>query len=439
MANSFGQFPEKLKNGLRLELDSTQRHHITLNMTAQLWARYTDLNPGSVVVTQAEPNVTDFSIRRIRFILSGALTDRVNFFVQFGQNNLNYLSARKAGSFFHDITADYAVVPKKLSIGMGLNGWNGPSRFSNIAVSSIMVIDPPAFQEVTSDTYDQFVRRLGVYAKGKLQKLDYRVSVAKPFMLQTAGVISGADPINESSAFSTLPTHLAYQGYFSYQFLESESNFGPATIGSYQGRKKVFNLGGGFYYQKNGTFHYTDIATKDTTRQNIVLLSVDVFYDAPLNEKKGTALSAYASFSHYDYGYNFIKLGSASNPATRTAYQPAPTNPNRYFTQFNYGNAYPYLGTGNIGYVQVGYKLRNHLLNDQGTLQPYANFQYARYDRLANPMYVFNVGVNWLIYGNNSKISLNYQNRPYFVSNAGQAPAESKRLAEWVVQYQVAF
>jgi len=103
--------------------------------------------------------------------MSGSLSDRVNFFMQFGQNNLNYLSGRKAGSFFHDVTVDYAVIKKKLSIGTGLNGWNGPSRFSNTSVGNVLVLDPPNYQEVTNDTYDQFVRRLGVYAKGKLGNL----------------------------------------------------------------------------------------------------------------------------------------------------------------------------------------------------------------------------------------------------------------------------
>src|SRR4051812_36152366 len=205
---AFAQFPEKLKNGLRYYIDKNDSSRfITMNMTAQFWIRNTENNPYTTVNGIAESNTTDMSIRRIRFVVSGALTDRVNFFVQFGQNNLNYLSARKAGSFFHDVTADYAVIKKKFSIGAGLNGWNGPSRFSNISVPSILVLDPPGYQEVTNDTYDQFVRRLGVYAKGKLRKLDYRVSVGKPFVIQPNSG-SGTEPINSNTAFSTLPPDL---------------------------------------------------------------------------------------------------------------------------------------------------------------------------------------------------------------------------------------
>jgi hypothetical protein len=429
----FAQFPDKLKNGLRYYLDKNDSaRFLMLNMTAQLWVRNTDNNPYTTVNGIGQSNTTDMSIRRIRFVFSGSLTDRVNFFVQYGQNNLNYLSARKTGSFFHDVTADYAVVKRSLSIGAGLNRWNGPSRFSNIGVASILVLDPPGFQEVTNDTYDQFVRRLGVYAKGKLGKLDYRLSAAKPFVIQTTSG-SGTEPININSSFSTLPPNLVYQGYLMYQFLDEESNFSPGTVGSYLGKKRVFNIGAGFYSQKNGMFHYADPVKKDTVNQNLTLLAVDVFYDTPLNKEKGTAVSVYASFSDYNYGNNFIKVTGANNPANGSSSGPSA------FQKANYGNAFPYLGTGKVYYLQSAYKFRKGLLGDQGTLQPFANLQYANYDRLKDAMYVFDLGLNWLIYGNNSKITLDYQNRPYFAPNANGDLVQNSRLSQLVIQYQVAF
>lgn len=435
---SQAQFPDKLKNGLRYYIDSKDSSHfITLNMVGQFWVRNNQNNPGTLVQGIPESNTTDMSIRRIRFVLSGVLTDRVNFYVQFGQNNLNYLSARKAGSFFHDITADYAVIKKRLSIGVGLNGWNGPSRFSNTSVASILALDPPNYQEVTNDTYDQFVRRLGAYAKGKLGKLDYRVSVGKPFVIQTA-TNSGTESINAgagNSVFSTLPPKLVYQGYFMYQFLDQESNFGPGTAGSYLGKKSVFNIGAGFYSQSNAMFRHSTAVSTDTIKQDMKLFAVDVFYDAPVNKDKGTAVSLYACYSNYNYGTNFVKVTGPDNPASGSS-KPVTATP---FEKNNYGNAFPYLGTGNIGYIQSAYKFKNNLLGDQGTLQPYVDLQYASYDRLNDPMYVFDIGVNWLIYGNNSKITLNYQNRPYFALNGSGAFVENSRLGEWVIQYHVGF
>lgn len=421
----------KLRDGLKYYIDSKDSSlFVKLNMCSQLWVRYNENNPLTTVQGTRQDYTTDMSVRRIRFVASGQLTDRVSFYVQFGQNNLNYLSARKAGSFFHDVTADYAVIKKKLSLGFGLNGWNGPSRFSNTSVSSILGLDPPAYQEVTNDTYDIFVRRLGVYAKGKLGKLDYRISAGKPFVIQTTTV----DPINTNSTFSTLPPNLVYQGYLMYQFLDQESNFGPGTVGSYLGAKRVFNIGGGFYYQHNAMFHQTSMSLRDTVRQDIMLASLDVFYDTPVNKEKGSAFNIYACYSNYNYGKNFIKVSGPDNPASSSAMK----NPS-LFDKANYGNAFPYLGTGNVGYVQTAYKFRNNLLGKQGTLQVYGDCQYASYDQLKDAMVVFDAGVNWIIKGNNSKFTLNYQNRPYFSENAAGELVQSTRKGSFVLQYQLAF
>jgi len=430
---SNAQLPKKVKEGIKFYLDpQDSARFIQLNMVAQIWARYTDNNPYTTVTGTPEQSTIDFSIRRIRFVLSGSLSKRVNFFVQFGQNNLNYLSSRKAGSFFHDITADYAVIPTKFSLGAGLNGWNGPSRFSNTSVSSILVLDPPNYQEVTNDTYDQFVRRLGIYAKGKLGKLDYRLSVGKPFVIQTTSG-SGIEPINTNVAFSTLPPNLVYQGYFMYQFLDQESNFGPGITGSYLGKKRVFNVGAGFDYQKEAMFRYGTAAAQDTIKHAMKLFAFDIYYDAPINTTTGTALSVYACFSSYDYGPNFIRVGGADNPASGSS------KTTSTFERSNYGNAFPYLGTGRVGYLQSAYKFKEGLLGNSGTLQPYFDIQFANYDRLSDNMYVYDIGVNWLIHGNNSKVTLNYQNRPYFAPNSSGDLVQNQRMSEWVVQYHLSF
>ncbi len=427
---TFAQLSDKLKDGLKFYTntkDSSQ--FIKLNMTSQIWARFTDNNPQTLVQGRKQENTSDLSIRRIRFVLSGQVTDRISFFMQFGQNNLNYLSARKAGAFFHDVTTDYAVIKKRLSVGFGLNGWNGPSRFSNISTSSILVLDPPNYQEVTNDTYDQFVRRLGIYAKGKLGKLDYRVSAGKPFVIQTA---SGIDAINQNPTFSTLPPNMVYQGYLMYQFLDQESNFGPSTAGSYLGSKKIFNIGGGAYYQKDAMFRQN--TNLDTTYSDILLYAFDVFYDVPVNKEKGTAYSFYGCYSNYNYGNNFIKVTGPDNPATSSG--------NKTVTNFNkaaFGNAFPYLGTGDIFYAQTAYKLKKDLFKDQGTLQFYGDCQYASYHRLKDPMIVFDAGINWLVKGHNAKFTLNYQNRPFFQEDANGNVTQNTRKGCVVFQYQLAF
>lgn len=426
------QLGNKLKDGLKFYIDSgDSSRFIKLNMTNQIWVRYNENNPNTTVNNRLKNSTTDMSIRRIRLILSGQLTDRAAFFVQFGQNNLNYLSPRKAGSFFHDVTADYAVIKKHLSVGFGLNGWNGPSRFSNISTTSILVLDPPNYQEVTNDTYDQFVRRLGVYAKGKIQKLDYRLSVAKPFVIQTA---TNVDALygNNISTFSALPPNMVYQGYLMYQFLDQESNFGPSNAGTYLGAKRIFNIGGGFYYQKNAM--YKHVFSVDTLSQDIMLFAFDVMYDAPVNKEKGSAISFYASYSNYNFGTNFIKVSGPDNPANGSA-----TTPSTPFNKAGFGNAFPYLGTGNVYYAQAAYKFKNNLLKDQGTLQPYVNCQYSDYSRLKVPMLVFDAGINWLIRGHNAKFTLNYQNRPCYLEDAMGNIKQTTRKSSIVLQYQLAF
>jgi hypothetical protein len=435
---TFAQLDGKSKDGLRFYLDKQDSSRfIKLNAVNQIWTRYTENNPLTTVNNYSQAYTGDVSIRRVRVLFSGQLTDRISFFTQFGQDNLNYLSNRKAGSFFHDITADYAFIKNYLSVGFGLNGWNGPARFSNLSSQNTLVLDPPAFEQTAQDTYDQFSRRLGIYAKGKIGKLDYRLSAAKPFIIQTASNIEG---INKTAAtFSALPPNFVYQGYVMYQFLDQESNFTPSTTGTYLGKKNIFNIGLGFYSQKNAMYYLSQENTSvkpDTVSQHILLVAVDVFYDAPIDKDKGNAVSLYASYASYNYGNNFILVQGTNNPANgiNTSHFKSPST----YDKNNFGNAFPFLGTGNISYVQAAYKMKDNLFKDQGTLQLYANAQYAAYNRLADPMLVWNTGINWLIRGHNSKFTLDYQNRPYFTEDNKGTLKQNNRYGQLVLQYQIA-
>ncbi len=242
-----------LKDGLKTYLSPDSTTYLKLNFVAQTWLRLNESNPGSTVNGELAPRTGDVGLRRVRLVLSGQLTPRVFVFVQFGQNSFNYLSPRKTGSFFHDVTGEYALVKKALSLGAGLNGWNGPGRYANSATSSILGLDPPLFQEATNDVDDQLLRQLGVYAKGKLGRLDYRVAVDKPFVTQTAS--SPPNPLSRNSTFSARNPQAQYHAYLMYQFRDQESNAGAGTVGSYLGRKRVFNVGAGLVYQSRAMWH----------------------------------------------------------------------------------------------------------------------------------------------------------------------------------------
>jgi hypothetical protein len=79
------------------------------------------------------------------------------------------------------------------------------------------------------------------------------------------------------------------------------------------------------------------------------------------------------------------------------------------------------------------------LFRKQGTLQVYANGQYAIYNRLADPLLVWNAGLNWLINGHHSKFTLDYQNRPYFTENNVGLLKQKNRYGQLVLQYQISF
>jgi len=194
-----------------------------------------------------------------------------------------------------------------------------------------------------------------------------------------------------------------------YQFRDQESNMTPYNVGSYLGKKDVFTLGAGFITQPEAMWHLLENGA-DTVRTHMTLLAIDVFYDHPLNTEKGNAITAYACFSNYNFGKNYTRIVGVMNPATPTASSPSLNGS---------GNGFPMVGTGNIVYAQAGYLLRKDLFNKMGTLQPYAALQYANYEALADPMVMWEAGVNWLIAGNNAKLSLNLQNRPIFTANDG--------------------
>jgi hypothetical protein len=419
--------PPGLKEGLKTYLSPDSTTFLKLNFLAQTWVRLNESNPGTTVNGQPEPHTVDVGIRRLRLVLSGQLTPRLFLFLQFGQNNFSYLSPRKTGAFFHDATADYAIVKKHLSLGVGLNGWNGPARYGNSSTASILAIDLPLFQEATIDVNDQFVRRLGVYAKGKLGKLDYRVSVGQPFVTQTASAVP--DPISSKSTYSTRNPRAVVHSYFMYQFLDQESNAAAGNVGSYLGKKRVFNLGAGLVRQADAMWRRG--LAGDTITQAMQLWAVDAYYDAPVNAATGTALTAYGGYYRYDFGPGYIRNVGAMNPANGVRAGQGSFN--------GAGNNAPLVGSGHILYAQAGYLLRQNLLGSLGTLQPYAQGQWANYDRLADPMMQFNVGVNWLILGNLSKLTASYQNRPIFNTQPNGDVTATDRRGEYILQYQVAF
>jgi hypothetical protein len=457
------------KEGFKINFNEDGSNYAKINFTSQLWLTDNQNNPGTLVNGLPTHNSYQAALRRTRLTVSSQVTDKVFIFGQIGSDGISSLTGgRSVPLQFLDMTVEYKLIGKWLSLGGGLSGWDGLSRYSNPSVPSILGLDMPLYQQATVNITDNTVRMPGVFAKGKLGKLDYRVAVNIPYPTTTTTAWTNTltvastttQPQFNASTFATNKIKPQLQGYFMYQFLDQESNLTPGTVGSYLGQKKVFNIGAGFRYQQGAMWQagYQQGATptgtqtltlRDTNRTALFLWNIDVFYDAPINKEKGTAITVYAAYSNFNFGKNYVRNNNPLNPGTGVTANPVTGvgtntvtggfNPNAA-TFSGTGNQYPMIGTGSIGYVQAGYLLPKFKNGTQ--FQPYGQFMYASYEALKDPVILWDLGCNYLIKGHNSKLSLDYQSRPvYNVSTSDYQIHEVKsaRRGMIVLQYQISF
>ncbi|GAB3168592.1 hypothetical protein [Telluribacter humicola] len=430
------------RNDIRYNFNPSGTHYIKATFLNQTWLRLNNSNPGTTVMGDPRDQAFDIGLRRTRLQLFGQLTDQVFFYTQFGMNNFNRLNAfpgynsngtpsnRKIAAFFHDALGEYEVYRRGTNFvrfGGGLTIVGGLSRFSQPSIGSILTMDVPVFAQSTVDQTDEFARKLSVYTRGQIGKLNYRIAVSDPFPIETNGAVPPA--LGTNSTFAMRNHRKQFNGLFIYNFFDTEDNTTPGYMtGTYLGRRKVLNLEVGFINQKNATWRREGA---DTTYNSLNLWSVAGYLDMPLDRAKGTAVSSYLGYFSTDYGQGYLRYNGLMNPASGTT-QPLPG------VGGTQGNAFPMFGTGNVIYVQAGYKFRDGLLGEQGTLLPYASLQHATYDRLEGGMNVWNVGMNWLIKGHTAKMSLNYENRPvYRASTTANLLSPSSRRGAWVLQYQI--
>jgi len=391
-----------------------------------------------MVLGEPADHTFDIGLRRSRIQFFGHLTNHVFFYTQFGQNNFNFLAGQNAANngnrkvqvFFHDALGEYKVWKSndKLFLGGGLTIANGLSRFTQPSVGTIMTMDVPVFGQATVDQTDEFARKLSVYARGQVTRIDYRLVISDPFPITSNG--QPAPALSSNSTFAQIGHHKQYQAFFMFNFLDKESHTTPYMTGTYLGKKKVFNLEAGFITQSNATWSRETVAS-DTVYHTMNLFSVAMYYDAPINTEKGNALSAYAGYFDYDYGKGYLRYNGIMNPANGSS--------NTAAINGSWGNAFPMFGTGNIVYAQVGYLFKKNLLGEgNGTLMPYGSLMSANYDRLKERMNVVDVGVNWFIKGHSSKLTLDYQNRPVYEVRSNDL-VKTGNKGQVVLQYQISF
>jgi len=411
-------------NPITLNLNQDGSRYLRFTFLNQVWLRYTDANPGSTISGFSQAQIFDLGLRRTRIQLFGRISPRVYFYTQFGLNNFTFNSKQFSGAFFHDAVTEFTVNEKWLSIGAGLTGWSGLSRNASPSVGSILSLDAPLYQQTTNGVNDQFLRKLSLYAKGKIGKLDYRVAISKPMAVQNA--VALVNPLNVNSDFSFKPGKLETQAYLMYQFFDQEDNTNPYTVGTYLGKKKIFNIGAGIIYQPDAMWHLDVDA--DTVSSQMLLLGVDLFYDAPINKEKQNAITIYVAYNKFDFGTNYVRNSGVMNPA----------NGINSSGSFNgSGNGFPMIGTGQTLYLQAGYLFKKELIG-KGTIQLFAASQYSSFERLNDNMLMYEGGLNWLIEGTHaSKLSINYQSRPVFETQMDGSIINTQRKGMLQLQYQI--
>jgi hypothetical protein len=421
---------------LKLNLNQDGSNFLKATFLNQVWVRFNESNPGSTVLGNSKSNTMDIGLRRTRFQLYGQLSNHVFVYFQAGQNNFNFLAGqnssnsgnRKNQFFIHDALTEYRIknASDKLILGGGLTITNGLSRFSQPSVTTIMSMDVPVFAQATVDQTDEFSRKLSLYARGQLGKIDYRLVLSDPFPITSNGQTQV--PINSSNyTFAYDQHHKQYQALLIYNFFDKESHTTPYMPGTYLGKKRVLNLETGIIQQNSALWRGDANAP---SYHNLSLWSVAMFYDAPLS-KAGSALNFYGGFFKTNYGSGYLRMNGIMNPANGTTIVSGPSN--------SYGNAFPMFGNGSVFYSQVGYLMPLATLGEEhGQLMPYFTIQSANYDRINKRMDVVDVGLNWFIQGHNSKIVVDYQNRPVYDFSDNSLMQKGRR-GQAVLMYQIFF
>ncbi|WP_294239121.1 porin [uncultured Chryseobacterium sp.] len=403
-------------------LNEQRTRYISFSGYAELWARYAQLNPGSMVNNDAKSDVSDLSLRRVRVKMTYKPTEKLMFVLQGGTTNVN---VNAKGSNYFDLLDAYAeyAFNDKITVGAGRSTWRRLSRFTTGPLNTLLY-DLPAYATSNAGATDYTVRELSAYVKRQLGKFDYRLIVADPYTMATA------DPKPNVSTFSKNSPHKDFSGYFRYAFLDTENISTPFNSGTYVGKKNVLSLGAGFDYIHNAMWHQD--AAKNTVNDDMKSFAVDLFYDAPLNKEKGTSVSAYAMAMHNDYGPNYVRYVGTNNPATSADASMASLN--------GAGNAMPVIGTGNTYYLQLGGILPYFNKEKKDLqLQPAVGIQLSDLKGLHDNAVIYDAGVSLLLNGMSSRLTFDAQNRPVFTNDPGNNAVVPDRKWQFVLKYRIDF
>jgi hypothetical protein len=206
--------------------------------------------------------------------------------------------------------------------------------------------------------------------------------------------------------------------------------------GTYLGKKKVLNVSFGAIYQRNATWYLASGTNGvDTQYAAMKLACIEVFYDAPLNWQKGSALHLYLGLFSTNYGKNYLRFNGIMNPADGIQVAGLAKD-----VGSQYGNAYPMFGTGKVAYFQQAYLLPQNFLGDVskfGQLQVYSTECLTKYQRFNDQTHVnWSCGLNWLMPGNQSKLTMDLSNRPAIQLFQSDLHTLTRK-STFTIQYQI--
>lgn len=326
-------------------------------------------------------NNTSFKLKRARVLMYSQITDKFLILTHFGMDNLTSNSMDPLGQqsssqlFMHDAWAQYSITENH-TVGTGLHYFNGISRLNNQSTTTLLTLSGNRQSWSTLGLSDQFARHLGVFAKGNFGKLQYRVAINDAV---TNGLDARVDSLTNEAIYGgkrllgSKDAGFNYAGYFEYNFLDQESNFLPFKSGTYLGTKRILNVGGGFFYHPSGSVIYDDVSEKGFVGQDVRIIAIDAFYEAPLLGNND-AITAYATFQSNDYGTNYM------------------------FSAY---------GTGNMVHSHLGYLFGGDVSKPR--FQPFVSYTSNTYDAVSSNKNILGVGANMYLSGHNSKISIEYK------------------------------
>lgn len=405
---------ELTQSKLRVNLSKDKTSYAGFTMINQVWTRYIQNNPDKSGFT--EPNDFDIGIRRSRLIFYTNLMDKVLIYTQVGTDGLTYNQPDKQQISLINAQTEFTLKKDLIYIGFGLHTWNGISRYNNSSATGLLVVDNPGFTYPIVGLWDRFGRQMGIYAKGTLGRMHYRVSLTKPYK-------TGVDSLTKPVTTERLNDKWATKGYFSWQFLDKE-NFSTHSMSmNNMGRSRIFNLGVGFYYHPEAMLSTTN--TNDQTTSDIFLFATDMFIDLPT--KNGGALTSYLGYYNYDFGKDYLRSTGRMNVSTAKK---------ELAISQGTGNSEWEVGTGTMVRAELGYLLPNKILNSR--IQPFSAMTYKNFEALDQASTQFDIGFNLLQMEHNIKWTFQGSSRPiYNLKNGRNVIADTKW--QFIVQTQIYF